>query len=63
MKHVRKVSAVPAVADVDIPALIKSSADAVAVLAVGISLGALITNINSQVSGLFDGLNLSSKTS
>jgi len=64
MKHIRSVSKVPGVAaDIDIPALIKSSADAVSVLLVGISVAKLVSNVNDQVNILGGQLDLSSKTS
>lgn len=59
MKHICGVSKVPAVAvDIDVPALIKSSADAVSVLLVGVSVAKLVTNINDQIDTLVGQLDL-----
>ena len=62
MKHIRSVSKLPGVAaDVDIPALIKSSAGAVSVLTVGFSIAKLVSNVNSQINSLAGQLDLENK--
>jgi len=48
-------------ADVDIPALIKSSAGAVSVLTVGFSIAKLVSNVNNQINSLAGQLDLENK--
>lgn len=49
MKHIRKVTVMSAATDLDIPALVKASADAVAVLAIGIPTGKLVADISNSI--------------
>ncbi len=62
MKHIHTVSTIPAVAEIDIPALVKASADSVAVLTIGITIGKLALNLNTQIDNIAGQINLQSKT-